>query len=171
LVDYGKIGLGLGIFLVFTGVALAVSGVDTPGTNPIDFGGNQEPRYDLTAEVKLTSSNEGAEFIDDSFNYETEESGFLGKFIGPSSNLALTGAEDVEVTYKLRRQDGVVVARKTDRNIGNINVFQTKDLTFEAGNLVAGTYDLEIVAEYECASLTTGCDNTDSVTEEVVIPK
>lgn len=154
-----------GFAIIITGVVLLtgfVAGVDLPG-NPTTNPSDGEPRYDVSAEVGVSAAAVQSEPVieEDSFIYTTQESGLFNFNVADSQALSLLKVENVRVFYTLEGQ-GVTVTGEDD--LGDIGRLQdTKTSTFNAANLPAGTYTLNVEAVSD--------QGTDTAEFSVEVPK
>lgn len=148
-------------------------GVPSPGTgNDIIPGGDDSPpKYTVKGSMVIEGTTGGAAFKPSSFNYETKESLLSFSFVGPSPDLSFTGAENVDVRMTLvDKKSGTVVGRQR-HSIDELPAKSEEAVDFKFSRVPQGDYRLEFDTNFECTFLTYDCENQDSYTADVLVPR
>lgn len=119
----------------------------------------------------VTGTSSGAAIKGNSFNYRTSESLLSLNVLGPSSDLAFTGAENVDVTIKLRDKETNQVVDRTETEIKELPATSEETVDFKFSRVPVGDYEMIFDIDFECTFLTIGCENQDSYTADVLVPK
>lgn len=152
--------------MVILGLSTVVLGVDTPNV----INDKDDPKYNLDGSIVLAGTSDGAEIRGNSFDYTTLESTFGFNFLGPNTDLAFTGAEDVDVSIVMKNSQGEVVDRYTE-TIEELPATQEETVDFSFPRKEPGKYTLEFNINFECTFITYGCDNVDSFKTSVEVPR
>jgi len=154
------------IVLLTLGISSIALGAELPG----GVGDGSEAKYNVEGSIVLDGTTDGAQIIGSSFTYDTPQSAFGLSFLGPSSDLSFTGAENVDVSILLRNSEGTVVDRTT-KTIEELPATEQERVDFRFPRKPAGEYTIEFDANFECTIITYGCTNTDSFETVVEVPR
>lgn len=131
---------------------------------------NNEPSFNIEGSMILSGTGSGAEIKDGTFDYDTRETTFSLSFIQPdSSDLSFTGAENLDVEVKLVK-DGRVIDRYSE-NIEKLPLGEEQTIDFNFGKKPAGVYKLNAGISFECTFVTLNCQNSDSISTQIDVPK
>jgi len=151
-------------------LTLAISGTVLGVEAPNIVNDNDNPKYNLNGNVVISGTSDGAEIRGNSFDYTTTKSTFGFSFLGPNTNLAFTGAEDVDVNIVMKDSEDNIVDRYTE-TIQELPATDEQTVDFSFPRKEAGEYTLEFDINFECTFITYGCDNVDSFETTVEVPK
>ena len=144
------------VLTIGVGATALVAGTDLPGTNGINIGGDDEPRYVLTADVGVGSAELKQDKIkikEKSFRYDVDRQTLVSplSITSPGGALSYLEAEGVEMKYTLNGPIERPI-EKTD-NIGSVGSISASKLsTFKAGNLPCGSYVLHMNLNWNSGS-------------------
>jgi len=155
---------------VLIGLGFALVGVPVDGANPIIGGNNGEPVYNLDGSIIIAGTSDGAEIKSNSFQYDTSESAFQFSVVGPGSDLAWTGAENVDVDIEMIDTESGDVVDRYRTTIDELPATEQETVDFEFNRKPAGEYRMVFDINFECTFITYGCNNVDSFETVVEVP-
>jgi len=167
IVDSDLLVASAAVFIML-GLGLILVGV--PNGTPVD-GGDSEPVYSVDGSIVVAGTSDGAEIKGNSFTYTTTESPWSFSFIGPNSDLAWTGAEDVDVSIKMIDQETGEVVDRYRETIDELPATEQETVDFGFNRKPAGSYRMVFDINFECTFITYGCNNVDSFETVVEVPK
>lgn len=152
-------------------LGLALLLVGGTGGTPIDGGDDGEPVYSVDGSIVVAGTSDGAQIEGNSFTYSTTESRWGFSFLGPNSDLAWTGAEDVDVSIEMIDQESGEVVDRYRETIDELPATEEQTVDFGFDQKPAGSYRMVFDINFECTFITYGCDNVDSFETVVEVPK
>lgn len=170
---------GLGVFIGVGGLQLAGSSGNAACNIPVVEGlfsqCNTEvtEKYDLRTEITIQATDANAVFNEQSFQYSTEKSSIYDglSFLGPQSNLAFGGANDVSLNFQLFNSDGELVA-DGNKYIGELGVFQSESSVFTVDNLPTGDYTVRYGLSYtQDLGIVEGSEYDKTLEKNIRVPK
>lgn len=178
MVEAQDLAAGVAILAVSIGLAGFVAAVQLPGSSSAPIPGTgggggsggepQKPRYDLTSSITISATSLGNVAVK-GFSYETTKSGFFALSIASSDELAIGGANAVQVEKSLRNADGDLVASDVER-IGELGAGQSTQSKFSTSNLDPGVYNIKYEVTFDPEVFTIK-DNVEIVERQVEVPK
>lgn len=170
---------GISVFVGLGGLGLAgssgISLCDIPVVSqfPSDCGTEVAEKYDLDTEITVQATDANAVFNEQSFEYTTTKStSFDGfSFLGPQSNLAFGGANDVTLDFQLFNSNDELVA-DGNKYIGELGFLQRESVSFTADNLPTGDYTVRYGLSYtQDLGFWEGADYDKTLEKNIRVPK